>query len=98
MKQSTTVFEDEHGQAVIIPDDLEFDAKEVWIRRDERTGEVILTPRLSWDQIIAGLDAAGVPDNFLTPEDRDQGPSQERPELFEDSIEDLPTDPSVKSR
>jgi antitoxin VapB len=96
MKQTTAIFDDEQGQAVIIPNEFHFDSKEVWIRRDERTGEVILTPRLSWDQVFAGLDAAGVPDDFLTPEDRNQGPSQERPELFEDWIDDQPTDPSVK--
>jgi antitoxin VapB len=96
MKQSTTIFDDGQGQAVRIPDDFKFEAKDVWIRRDERTGEVILTPRLSWDQIFAGLDAADIPDDFLTPEDRNQGPSQERPELFADWIEDPSTDTSVK--
>jgi antitoxin VapB len=96
MKQSTTIFDDGQGQAVRIPDDFKFDAKEVWIRRDERTGEVILIPRISWDQIFARLDTADIPNDFLTPEDRNQGPSQERPELFEDWIEYPPTDPSVK--
>ena len=96
MKQTTMVFDDEQGQAVRIPDGFHFDSKEVWIRRDESTGEVILTPRPSWEQIFAGLDAADIPDDFLSPEERNQGLPQERPELFEDWIEDPPSDPSVK--
>lgn len=77
-KQTAKVFMTGRSQAVRLPAEFRFDSKEVFIRKDERTGEVILSPRLSWDEIFALLDAAGVPDDFLTPEDRNQGPPQER--------------------
>jgi hypothetical protein len=62
--------------------------------RDNRTGDAIPKPRLSWAEIFAGLDAAGVPKDFLSPEDRNQGPSQEREGLFDD--DDPPIDTSVE--
>ena len=96
IKQSTAIFDDGEGQAVRIPEEFKFNSKEVWIRRDESTGEVILTPRPSWQQVFAILDALDVPDDFLSPEERNQGLPQERPELFDDWIEDPPPDPSVK--
>jgi antitoxin VapB len=70
------------SQAVRLPAEFRFNSKEVFIRRDEKTGEVILSRKpVDWDELFAKLDAAGVPDDFLTPEDRNQGPSQEREEL-----------------
>lgn len=78
MPQTAKVFMTGRSQAVRLPAEFRFDSKEVFIRRDERTGEVILSPRLSWAEIFAGLDAAGVPEDFLTPEDRKQEPAQER--------------------
>ena len=80
-RQTAKVFMTGRSQAVRLPAEFRFNSKEVFIRRDEKTGEVILSPRLSWKEIFAGLDAAGVPDDILTPEDRNQGPSQVRDEL-----------------
>ena len=74
-RQTAKVFMTGRSQAVRLPAEFRFNSKEVFIRRDEKTGEVILSPRLSWKEIFAGLDAAGVP------EDRNQGPSQVRDEL-----------------
>jgi antitoxin VapB len=82
VKQTAKVFMTGRSQAVRIPAEFRFDGKEVFIRRDERTGEVILSRKpVDWDELFARLDAAGVPDDFLTPEDRNQGPSQEREEF-----------------
>jgi antitoxin VapB len=96
MKQTTRIFDDEDGQSVRIPDNFRFASKEVWIRRDEVTGDVILRPRPSWDQILAKLDAADIPADFLSPEERNQGLPRERPGLFEDWIEDPAEDTSVE--
>jgi hypothetical protein len=38
---------------------------------------------LTLQEIFARLDAAGVPDDFLTPEDRNQDFPQEREGLFD---------------
>jgi antitoxin VapB len=80
--QTAKVFMTGRSQAVRLPAEFRFSSKEVYIRRDEKTGEVILARKpADWDELFAKLDAAGVPDDFLTPEDRNQGPSQEREEL-----------------
>jgi len=77
--QTAKVFKTGRSQAVRIPAEFRFSGKEVFIRRDEKTGDVILSHKpVDWDELFARLDAAGVPDDFLTPEDRNQGPSQER--------------------
>jgi antitoxin VapB len=75
-----TVGED---QSVVLPPEFRFNGQEVLIRRNEETGEVILSPRLTLQEIFARLDAAGVPDDFLTPEDRNQDFPQEREGLFD---------------
>ena len=77
--QTAKVFMTGRSQAVRLPAEFRFDGQEVFIRRDETTGDVILTRKpANWDDIFAMMDAAGIPDDFLTPEDRNQGPSQER--------------------
>jgi antitoxin VapB len=81
-RQTAKVFMTGRSQAVRLPAEFRFDGSEVYIRRNEETGEVILSRKpTNWDEIFAGLDAAGVPDDFLTPEDRNQGLPQERDEL-----------------
>ena len=68
------------SQAVRIPADYRFNTDEVYIRRDPQTGDLILSRAPgNWDQIYAALDAAGIPEDFLT--DRRQDPPQQRPEL-----------------
>ena len=75
-----TVGED---QGVVLPPEFRFTGEEVLLRRNEETGEVILSPRLTLQEIFARLDAAGVPEDFLTPEDRNQDFPQEREGLFD---------------
>ena len=75
-----TVGED---QTVVLPPEFRFNGQEVMIRRNEETGEVILSPRLSWKEIFAVLDEIDVPEDFLSPEERDQGLPQEREDLFD---------------
>lgn len=80
--QTAKVFMTGRSQAVRLPAEFRFNSKEVFIRRDEKTGDIILSRKpANWDELFAKLDAAGIPDDFLTPEDRNQGPSQEREEL-----------------
>ena len=47
--QIASLLEDEEGQAVIIPPDMEFDSEEVWIWRDEKTGAVLLSSQSDQD-------------------------------------------------
>jgi antitoxin VapB len=76
------VFMSGRSQAVRIPAEFRFSSNEVYIRRDPRNGDLILSQApASLAEIFAALDEVGVPDDFLTPSDRAQGLPQERPEL-----------------
>lgn len=74
------VFMSGRSQAVRIPAEYRFSAREVFIRRDPQTGDLILSQAPGgWDEIFAALDQAGVPDDFLS--DRAQGLPQVRADL-----------------
>lgn len=71
------VFMSGRSQAVRIPVESRFKSEEVFIRRDERDGSLILSEAPgSWQEVFAALDDVGVPDDFLA--DRKQEPSQRR--------------------
>jgi antitoxin VapB len=79
--EKAKVFMSGRSQAVRIPAQFRFANSEVYIRRDPNTGDVILSQApANLADIFAALDEIGVPDDFLTPEDRAQGLPQERPE------------------
>jgi len=62
------------SQAVRLPVEFRFDTDQVYVRRDERTGDVILSaqPRSSWTEFMALRAQLGpVPEDFLA--DRQQG-------------------------
>ncbi len=76
------VFMSGRSQAVRIPAQFRFSNSEVYIRRDPKNGDLILSQApASLAEIFAALDEVGVPTDFLTPSDRAQGRPQERPEL-----------------
>lgn len=76
------VFMSGRSQAVRIPAEFRFTSKEVYVRRDQRTGDLILSQApMGLAEIFAELDRIGVPDDFLSPSERAQEPPQERPEL-----------------
>ena len=59
MDQIAKVFQYGRSQAVRLPAEFRFDTKEVFIRRDERTGDVILSRRPSdWEGLFALVDQA----------------------------------------
>jgi antitoxin VapB len=76
------VFMSGRSQAVRIPAQFRFTSNEVYIRRDAKNGDVILSQSPgSLEDIFAALDQIGVPEDFLSPSERAQQPPQERPEL-----------------
>jgi len=80
--EKAKVFMSGRSQAVRIPAEYRFSTSEVYIRRDPKNGDLILSQAPgSLAEIFAALDEVGVPDDFLTPADRAQGPPQTRPEL-----------------
>jgi antitoxin VapB len=80
MRAKAKIFTTGRSQAVRLPAAFRFDTKEVYVDRDPRTGDVILSRRpAKWAEIFAALDRAGVPDDFLA--DRGDEPPQERSAL-----------------
>jgi antitoxin VapB len=74
MTKTAKLFATGGSQAVRLPAEFRFDADQVYVRRDERTGDVILSlrPRSSWADFMAVRDQLGpLPDDFLA--DRQQG-------------------------
>jgi antitoxin VapB len=77
------VFMSGRSQAVRIPAEYRFSTKEVYVRRDPQSGDLILSESPGdWEAIFAALDAAGVPDDFLLPSDRAQGLPQVREDFW----------------
>jgi hypothetical protein len=62
----------------------------VSIRRDPKSGDVILSEVPNIDEIFAALDAAKIPADFLSDADRDRRPPQDRQaldDLFDDDAD-----------
>ena len=70
--QKARVFMTGRSQAVRIPAEFRFDSEEVYVRRDEQSGDLILSQvPSSWEEIFAALDEAEFPADFLS--ERRQG-------------------------
>lgn len=80
MTQSAKLFMNGRSQAVRLPVNFRFDCDEVFIRRDELTGDVVISEKPdSWDGFFDLLDSTDVPDDFMI--ERDNDAPQER-DLF----------------
>jgi antitoxin VapB len=77
MKQIAKVFMTGRSQAVRIPAEFRFNRNEVFIRRDQKTGDIILSTRPTWKDILAQIDPGDIPEDFLSPEERNQQPPRE---------------------
>jgi len=74
MSQTAKLFMNGRSQAVRLPAEFRFEGKEVFIRRDPQTGDVILSHRgRDWDRFFSLIKDAHVPEDFLSPKERDQG-------------------------
>ncbi len=80
MPQTAKLFRNGRSQAVRLPAEYRFEGSEVYVRRDPRTGDVILSLRPeSWQDFFELLKNIDIPEDFLS--DRDQAPPQKR-DLF----------------
>ena len=74
MSQVAKLFTNGRSQAVRLPAAYRFDTKEVFIRRDSETGDVILSRKpATWDDFFIALKGANVPADFLDEKERNQG-------------------------
>jgi antitoxin VapB len=81
--EKAKVFMSGRSQAVRIPADFRFSSREVYIRRDAKNGDVILSQAPgSLKDILAALHQLSIPDDFLSAGERAPAQEpQERPEL-----------------
>jgi len=78
MTQVAKLFTNGRSQAVRLPAAYRFDTKEVFVRQDPESGDVILSRRpATWDEFFAALDGTDIPADFLGEQERNQG-AQER--------------------
>lgn len=87
MSQTAKVFMNGRSQAVRLPAAFRFDVKEVFIRKDPVTGDVILSQRpTTWDGFFEARARADIPADFLSEEERNQGIEEYR-DPFEGWVE-----------
>jgi antitoxin VapB len=71
MTHLAKLFTNGRSQAVRLPAAYRFDTNEVFIRKDEVTGDVILSRKpASWDDFFIALKGNSIPPDFLGKEDR----------------------------
>lgn len=80
MSQTAKLFTNGRSQAVRLPVAYRFDTKEVYIRHDPETGDVILSRKpTTWDDFFAALKDVWIPDDFLSAQERNQGVHERDP-------------------
>lgn len=82
MTMSAKIFINGRSQAVRLPAAYRFDCKEVYIRQDKKTGDIVLSRKPdTWDHFLKLRAQVDVPADFMS--DREQGGPQDR-DLFND--------------
>jgi antitoxin VapB len=77
MRRTAKIFRNGRSQAVRLPSEFRFEGKEVFIRQDPETGDVVLSRRPdSWEAFFELADSADIPRDFLA--DRKDRPPQKR--------------------
>ena len=76
MPRTAKLFLNGRSQAVRLPAEFRFEGKEVFIRQDQTTGDVILSRRPeSWDSFFKLRREANVPDEFMA-DRKDEAPQK----------------------
>ena len=80
MSQVAKLFTNGRSQAVRLPAMYRLDAKEVFIRKDPNTDDIILSPKpTTWDSFFNALQANAIPPDFLNAEERHQEQPEREP-------------------
>lgn len=73
MSQIAKIFMNGRSQAIRLPAAFRFEEKQVFIRQDPATGDLILSRKPDdWNDFFLALKDADIPQDFLTPESRNQ--------------------------
>lgn len=66
MANTAKLFMNGRSQAVRLPASFRFDCEEVYIRKDKKTGDVIISKKPdTWDDFFEIIDAIDVPASFM---------------------------------
>ena len=79
MLTTAKLFTTGHSQAVRLPKAFRMPGTEVWIRKNEATGEIVLTPKKppdALDRLFQLIEEAEVPEEFMA--ERDNAPGEFR--------------------
>ncbi len=77
MPRTAKLFRNGRSQAVRLPSEYRFQEAEVFIRRDDTTGDIVLSRRPeSWDEFFHLIDSLGLPEDFMAK--REDTPPQKR--------------------
>lgn len=80
MHHVAKLFTNGRSQAVRLPASFRFDTKEVFIRQDPVTGDVILSRKpADWEGFFAALKDVVVPDDFLDEKECGQAAAERDP-------------------
>jgi antitoxin VapB len=67
MRQTAKLFKNGRSQAVRLPAIFRFDCKEVFIRKDPETGDIILSRKPgSWDDFFELMKTIEIPKDFMS--------------------------------
>jgi len=79
------LFKNGASQAVRLPADFRFEGEEVYVTRDDRTGDVLLSSRpgaATWTEFFELVNETEVPDDFMR--DRPMNKAPQGRDLFGD--------------
>jgi antitoxin VapB len=78
MTNIAKVFMTGRSQAIRLPKEYRFKGSEVRIKRDPKTGDIILSEAgMTWEAVVSLIDAAKAPPEFMA--DREQGDHDRSP-------------------
>ena len=81
------LFKNGASQAVRLPAEFRFEGEEVFVSRDDATGDVILSTRpgaRAWGDLFELLRTVDVPDDFMA--ERPMNPVPDQRGLFDDEV------------
>jgi len=78
MRHTAKLFMNGRSQAVRLPAVFRFDCKEVFIRKDPVTGDIILSRKPgSWDDFFKLMETVEIPEGFMDDRDNELPPDRD---------------------